>query len=56
VPILHPTFREKHQRIEKVGVELIAPTNQALKAQKRRIWYPIWGESGHKGEFFNSLT
>jgi hypothetical protein len=39
------------QRVEKVGVELIATTNRALKAPKRRVWYPICGESGHKGSF-----
>src|SRR5215216_1225813 len=39
------------QRVEKVGVELVATTNRAQNAPILAFSYPIWGESEHQGSF-----
>jgi hypothetical protein len=44
-------FPGMHQRVEKVGVELIATTNSVRDAPNWRFWCLIWGESEHQGSF-----
>ncbi len=47
------------QPVEKVGIELMATTNQAQNAPKRRVWCRLVPDPGCERaprEFFNSLV